>query len=172
MPTAIKKWTACWLIALPVFLISSAAWAQAGVCNRATDEAKRQMDADVAAWTAAIQANNQPQEVKNAYIVLFNYNRNQSFAQADQVNQQCTQAFKPYQDVVDAITTLYTLGLAKVLQPAMTHVDVSELLKGYTLGGPNALVPKFREQILNGDNGTIANILRDPYKCLTFQTKC
>jgi hypothetical protein len=73
---------------------------------------------------------------------------------------------------MDTIVAAYTLGLSRVLQPSMTHVDVSELLKGYTLGGPNALVPKFREEILRGDQGTFANILRDPYKCLTFQRSC
>ena len=159
-------------ISLACIFFSQDALGQAGVCNRATDDAKQRMDSDFAAWVAAIQGNNLPQEVKNAYIVLFKYNRDQAYNQADQINQQCTQSFKPYQDVMDAIVTFYTVGLAKVLQPAMTHVDVSELLKGYTLGGPNALVPKFREQILNGDSGTVANILRDPWKCLSFQRKC
>ena len=155
-----------------LFLSAGNALAQAGVCDRATSEAKRAMDSDVQSWTTAINSTNLPQEVKNAYLVLFNYNRNESHKAADKEHDDCTRAVKPYQDVVDAIEAIYTLGLSKVLQPSMMHVDVSELLKGYTLGGPNALVPKFREDILRGDHGTFSNILRDPYKCLTFQTKC
>jgi hypothetical protein len=162
----------CFAICLMGLFCSHDALGQAGVCNRATDDAKQKMNDDYAAWVSAIQGNGLPQEVQNAYIVLFKYNKNQSYAQADLINQDCTRSFKTYQDVMDAIVTVYTLGLAKVLQPAMTHVDVSELLKGYTLGGPNALVPKFREQILRGDNGTVANIVRDPWKCLSFQRKC
>lgn len=148
------------------------ALAQAGVCNRATNDAKQKMEEDVAAWIAAINSNDQPQEVKNAYMVLFRYNRDQMFQEADKQNAKCTREFKSYQDTMDVIVAAYTLGLSKVLQPAMTHVDVSELLKGYTLGGPNALIPKFREDILRGDRGTVANILRDPWKCLSFQRKC
>lgn len=160
------------ILAVSVLLSTDSAFAQAGVCDRATAEAKQAMDSDVKSWTTAINNTNLPQEVKNAYLVLFNYNRSESFKAADKEHDECTRSFKPYQDLVDAIEAIYTLGLSKVLQPSMMHVDVSELLKGYTLGGPNALVPKFREDILRGDHGTFANILRDPYKCLTFQTKC
>ena len=90
----------------------------------------------------------------------------------EKARKDCTAQFKPYQDLVDAMVRIYTAGLSDILKPHMTHVDVSELLAGYPLGGPNALVPRFREQILNGDQGTVANIIRDPWKCLTFQRKC
>lgn len=151
---------------------STGAFAQAGVCNRASDDTRSRVNADVQGWIDAINEGDSPQHVKNAHIVLFQYNQGETMKGIEDLRQKCTQEFKPYQDVVDAMVVIYTGGLSEILQPHMTHVDVSELLAGYPLGGPNALVPRFREQILNGDQGTIANIVRDPWKCLTFQRKC
>lgn len=160
------------VVATFVIASASGAWAQAGVCNRATDDAKQKINDDVDKWIAAINSTDQPPEVKNAHIVLFKYNQQKSLAGAEQYRKDCTDEYRPYQDVVDLIVKYYTLGLAGVLQPHMTHVDVSELLAGYPLGGPNALIPKFREEILRGDSGTISNIIRDPFKCLTLQRSC
>lgn len=41
----------------------------------------------------------------------------------------------------------------------------------YGLGSGNEIV-KAREYLLRGDRGTIANIIRDPFKCMTFSKKC
>jgi hypothetical protein len=54
----------------------------------------------------------------------------------------------------------------------MTNVDVGEILHGKPLGGENAVIPKLREQLLGGDRGTIANIIRDPIRCALFMRKC
>ena len=54
----------------------------------------------------------------------------------------------------------------------MTNVDVGEIAPGKPFGSNSAIVPQVRELVLNGDNGTIANIIRDPWKCATFQRKC
>lgn len=159
--------------ALGLFLCgTSIAYAQAGVCNRAFDDTAAKVRDDTAEWEKAFNATDLPPKVKQAHIVLFEYNRDETIKAYDSKRQQCTASFEPYQKIVDNLVSIYTLGLSDILQPHMTHVDVSELLAGYPLGGPNALVPKFREQILSGDNGTVANILRDPWKCLTFQRKC
>lgn len=154
-------------------IFAGATWAQgAGVCDRASDDTRARVVGDVQAWIDAINQTDLPQHVKNAHIVLFQYNQAESMKKIETIRVECTAAYKPYQDVVDLMVSIYTAGLSEILAPHMTHVDVSELLAGYPLGGPNALVPRFREQILNGDNGTIANIIRDPWKCLTFQRKC
>ena len=84
----------------------------------------------------------------------------------------CEGGFKPYQQVMDSFMTIATGGLSKLLPERMTRVDVSDILAGYPLGGPNAFIPKLREQILGGDRGTVANVIRDPWKCITFQRKC
>jgi hypothetical protein len=149
------------------------AYAQgAGVCNRASDDIRARVNSDVQGWIDAINATDLPQHVKNAHITLFQYNQAESMKGIEAKRNECTASFKPYQQVVDAMVLIYTGGLSAILKPHMTHVDVSELLAGYPLGGPNALVPRFREQILQGDNSTVSNIIRDPWKCLTFQRKC
>lgn len=144
----------------------------AGVCNRASDDTRSRIVSDVQLWKDAINSADYPAAVKQAHNILFDYNMGESLRKIEGERVACTAAFKPYQDVVDAMVAIYTGGLSEILAPHMTHVDVSELLAGYPLGGPNALVPKFREDILRGDRGTVANIIRDPWKCLTFQRKC
>ncbi|TBA16120.1 hypothetical protein [Rhizobium ruizarguesonis] len=143
----------------------------AGVCNRAADEISAKVTSDADAWIAAIDPS-LPQDEKDALKLLFSRNKQRTLAAVDKQKTQCTAQFKSLQDMTDAVVVIYTGGLSKILATRMTHIDVSELLKGYPLGGPNALVPKFRESILKGDRGTGANILRDPWKCLTFQRKC
>lgn len=153
-------------------VLPTIALAQAGVCNRASDDTRARVVADVQLWKDAINSTDYPQPVKDAHNTLFDYNMGESLKGIEAQRQACTAAFKPYQEVVDAMVLIYTGGLSEILAPHMTHVDVSELLAGYPLGGPNALIPKFREDILSGDRGTVANIIRDPWKCLTFQRKC
>lgn len=63
-------------------------------------------------------------------------------------------------------------GLAMLLPDRMTNVDVGEIAPGKPFGSNSAIVPQVRELVLDGDNGTIANIIRDPWKCATFQRKC
>ncbi|MER8563203.1 hypothetical protein [Mesorhizobium sp. M0578] len=65
-----------------------------------------------------------------------------------------------------------TYGLALLLPDRMTNVDVGEIAHGKPFGGDHAIAPEVREFILGGDRGTIANIVRDPWRCATFQRKC
>lgn len=160
------------VFAILVFLSNTSyANAQAGVCNRQADEISSKVRDDAAAWIAAIDPS-LPKDERDAYKLLFSRNRDRALVVVQKQNDSCTASFKNYQDMMDAVVFVYTGGLSSILAPRMTHVDVSELLKGYPLGGPNALVPKFREDILRGDNGTVSNIMIDPLKCLTFQRKC
>ena len=143
----------------------------AGVCNRQADEVAEKVRSDSQSWINAIDPS-LPEDEKAAYRLVFSRNRDRTLVVVDAQKQQCTAKYKPLQDKMDAVVAYYTGGLSLILAPQMTHVDVSEILKGYPLGGPNALVPKFREQILHGDKSTVANIIRDPWKCLSFQRKC
>jgi hypothetical protein len=79
---------------------------------------------------------------------------------------------------MDSAVGVYTAGLSRAFPKKTFHVDVSEIMMGKPLGGPNAAVPKFREQVLKmlGANkrnpGFIGNMIRDPWKCTTFQKRC
>jgi hypothetical protein len=98
--------------------------------------------------------------------------RARATAEVTQAVNDCERGFKPYQDVMNRLVLVATGGVSKLLPERMTRVDVSDILAGYPLGGPDAFVPKLREQILRGDRGTGANIIRDPWKCITGQRKC
>jgi hypothetical protein len=78
----------------------------------------------------------------------------------------CNKGFETPQKVVDAAVFFATGGLSAVLPARMTHIDVSQLLSGTPFGGPNALIPKLRDDALNGlgIGGDVACIIRDPKK--------
>ncbi len=82
---------------------------------------------------------------------------------------ECKDGVKPYQDVVDAFADVLTGGLAGALPGKMGHVDASDILAGYPLGGKDALIPKAREDALKflgigGKNNDIAKVIRDPLR--------
>jgi hypothetical protein len=83
----------------------------------------------------------------------------------------CNQQVKPYQDVVNSFVNVETLGIASMLPGKMGFVDASDILAGYPLGGPDALVPKARDQLLNSLHigGDVAKTIKDPVhaiKCI------
>jgi len=88
----------------------------------------------------------------------------------------CASAVAPADTVVNGAVKAYTIwatyGLALLLPDRMTNIDVGEIMHGKPLGGDGALIPHFREQLLNGDTGTLANIIRDPIRCAFFLRKC
>lgn len=77
---------------------------------------------------------------------------------------RCNQGFEPYQQAADALVTFFSGGLNLVLPAQMFRVDVSQILGGYPLGGPNAIVPQIRETALRalGISGTLERIIVDP----------
>jgi hypothetical protein len=85
---------------------------------------------------------------------------------------ECERGFKPYEEMINGFVRVATGGLSELLPQAMTRIDVSDIFAGYPLGGADAFIPKLREQLLGGDRGTVANMVRDPWKCITFQRKC
>lgn len=85
----------------------------------------------------------------------------------------CEKGVKPYQDVVNNFANIATSGIAGQLPAKMAFIDASEILAGYPLGGPDALIPKAREQIMNavglGGNNDLGKIIKDParpIKCI------
>jgi hypothetical protein len=90
--------------------------------------------------------------------------RANGYGQVNTAVNDCNKQIAPYQKITDIGVFLTTGGLSAVLPPQMTHVDASQLLKGTPLGGPGALIPQMREQILSGlgVGGDVAGIIRDP----------
>jgi len=162
------------LIALAVVLAALPAAASEesfGVCNRELDKVLSNIDTDYEQWVNAVQ--DMPAEVRDAYLKVFAYNRNQAVASAQKGKHECYAAFRPLQDIVDETVAVYTGGLSKLLPDKTTRADVSEILNGKPLGGPNAAIPKFRDQVFKalGVNpkspGAIGSIVIDPWRVLT-----
>jgi hypothetical protein len=151
---------------------ASPAYAQFGVCDRAANDAVFLVNRDAGARVNNIAQSGDPDQVKNAHITIINWNRDNSLLAVRQAWAECAQGFRRPQQVVDAVVTLYTFGINRMLPAGMTHVDVSEVMTGHPLGGPGAVIPQIRETFLHGDNSTPANIIRDPIRCLTFRRKC
>lgn len=88
------------------------------------------------------------------------------YKQVAKAVDDCNQGFAVPQKITDAAVFFATGGLSAVLPDRMTHVDVSQLLSGTPFGGPNALIPQLRDQVLNGlgIGGDVACIIRDPKK--------
>lgn len=92
--------------------------------------------------------------------------RAESFNQIQTAGDDCNKGFAPYQKALDIAVIFITTGLSTVLPPTMTKIDASQILDGKPLGGPGALIPKLREDILNGlgVGGDVACAIRDPLK--------
>jgi hypothetical protein len=78
--------------------------------------------------------------------------------------QQCEAGFAPYQQIINIGMFFTTAGLSQVIPPAATYVDASQILSGTPFGGPNALIPKARDDVLNGlgIGGDVAKVIRNP----------
>jgi hypothetical protein len=71
----------------------------------------------------------------------------------------------PAQIATDLAIILATEGLSLIFPEKTFHVDVREIIRdGKLLGGDNALIPKARDQILNGlgIRGDAAKVIKDP----------
>ena len=146
----------------------------AGTCDRETGEAVAFVDQQRDKWLAAINNANPPlpDDVKAAYAVIVRHAHDTGVATAQLKNIDCTKKYEGPQAIMNYAVAAFSGGLSLLAPGKTAYVDVSEIMNGYPLGGPEALIPKLREQILGGDRGTVANIIRDPIKCLTFQRKC
>lgn len=95
--------------------------------------------------------------------------KNIGLAAVDASVDDCLAEVEPYQKIVDSFIDVSTGGIAKFLPGKMGHVDASDILAGYPLGGKDALIPKAREDILNrigigGENNEIGKRIRDPLR--------
>lgn len=94
--------------------------------------------------------------------------RDQATAAINTKADRCSASLKPLQDAMDSTVSTLTGGLTDVLPGKMGYVDVSRILAGYPLGGPEAIIPKFRDQLLamagiNGDHNDLGNIIKSPF---------
>jgi hypothetical protein len=86
----------------------------------------------------------------------------------DNAANKCANELKPFQDVTNAAVTLATGGLDKLLPERMTHIEIGEILAGKPLGGDGALIPHFRNQLLEvirvnpHDHGFVTGMIVDP----------
>jgi len=158
--------------ALMLAASGSAFASTAGVCDRAYEDAADRVNVDMNRWATSIQNGGFPPALRDAYLAVIAHTRSMSLAAADQGRNDCAGEFAGPQEVMNVAVAAMSFGLSEMLPGKTAYVDVSEILSGYPLGGPEALVPKLREQLLGGGRGTGANIIRDPIKCLTFQRKC
>lgn len=92
--------------------------------------------------------------------------RAEAFGQIQTAGDDCNKGFAPYQKTLDIAVFFSTGGLSAILPASMTHIDASQILSGTPLGGPGALIPKLREDILNGlgIGGDVGCAIRDPLK--------
>jgi hypothetical protein len=81
-------------------------------------------------------------------------------AAANEQADGCNAGLEPYQQAADALLATVTGGVEKLLPGKMGHVDVSQIMAGYPLGGPDALIPHLRTQIFDSLNMGPSNDLR------------
>lgn len=94
--------------------------------------------------------------------------RAEAFRQISAGASDCERGLKPYQDVVNLGVFFATGGLSAIMPAHMTNIDVSQILNGHPLGGDAALIPKMRDDILNGlgVGGDVGRCIRDPLHCI------
>ncbi|MCP9230586.1 hypothetical protein NMG46_10050 [Mesorhizobium sp. LMG 17147] len=116
---------------------------------------------------------NFPQSDQNGNVETVNFveiindlssQRDQAISEIYGGFQDCEQGFQPAQDIIDTGEFYLSGGLTEILPDQVTHIDASRLLRGTPFGGPNALLPRARDQILIslGIGGDLANIIRNP----------
>jgi hypothetical protein len=126
-----------------------------------------------AAQAKGFDPSNFPQAEPNGTIVPVNlpwliqalaYQRDMGLQAVFQAFSECARGFAPYQQVLNVGTFFLTAGMSRVIPRAATHIDASRLLSGTPFGGPTALIPQARDQILNGlgIGGDVAKVIRNP----------
>lgn len=100
-------------------------------------------------------------------VQMLAYQRDTALSAVFQSFQQCEAGYAPYQQIINVGVFFVTGGLSQVLPPAASYVDASNIFAGTPFGGPNALVPQARDQILTrlGIGGDVAKIIRNP-RCI------
>lgn len=144
-----------------------------GVCNRYASQAVNAVNIRADAAVREVRRQNPPAQIVNAHLTIIRDAHSRGMAEARRGFDDCVHGFGQPQNIIN----LATLGFSDVLVRAgipegRVRIDASEIVSGRPLGGHGALVPNAREQVLGGDRGTGANIVRDPIRCITFMRKC
>lgn len=159
-------------LVLLTVITSCPVMAQFGVCTRAANDAAAIVNQRTQNKVQFVLRHNYPPQVIQAHLDIIYYSQQQAFQSITQDHNACNQGYRHPQQIVDGAMFVFSMGLSTLPPPGMVRIDISEIANGRPLGGPDAVVPKIREEILRGDRGTGANIIRDPIRCLTFQRKC
>lgn len=143
---------------------------QAGVCDRQADDILQGLRRDTDARIGAVNGMQLPDDEKQALILLHLRARDRALLSAEQMRQVCTANYMPKQQMANIVVSVYTAGLSEFLPSHLTYVDVSEIMDGRPLGGPNAAIPKARDDTLNtlGIGGDAKKIIQDPKKVLPW----
>lgn len=165
-------YTKYWYTLLLATISPSTAYAQFGVCDRAANDAVYLVNFERQRKVNLVLQYNYPPTVIQAHLDIINYSHQDALNDISRGHYECARGFRSPQQIVNTAVTVFTMGLNRALPPGMVRIDISEAAAGRPFGGPNALVPRAREQVLRGDNSTPSNVVRDPWKCVTFQRKC
>jgi esterase/lipase superfamily enzyme len=87
--------------------------------------------------------------------------------QIEEATRDCTNGSSGPEKISSLATFFSTDGLSSILPKQLARIDASAILSGSPFGGPNALIPKSRDDILQGlgIGGDVAEIIRDP-RCI------
>jgi len=102
-----------------------------------------------------------------ALVQRLAFQRDTALGTIYQAFQECESGFAPYQKIVDIGVFFATAGFSQIIPPAATHVDVSQIFSGTPFGGPGALIPQARSQILDtlGVGGDVRKVIENP-RCI------
>lgn len=157
-------------ISITLVFLPFSAFAQAGVCNRQADVIGEGIWRDADARIRSVQRMALPPDEKNALILLHLRARDRAFGAVEQVRYDCTRRYIPIQKMANYAVRIYSMGLSEFLPPQYSYVDVSEIIDGRPLGGPNAVIPKARDDALRNleIGGDVGKIIRDPKQALPW----
>jgi hypothetical protein len=167
-----RKYFAITPVVIALLAIDHASAQEDSDCARAFDTATALIEYHQIVWTKAIIDGALLPEVRDGLVVVVKYARDNAINGAEGRKIQCVSNYAKPRDIVDTAVALFSAGLASISPERTAYIEPSEILNGYPLGGPNAVIPKLREQILGGDRGTVSNVLRDPWRCITFIRRC
>ena len=160
------------------------AWAGQDVCENARSAGLQAVHAQ---FDSAISTNNEaiqgmrargqnPDDigikVNGAFVPFSQYsatleqNRTTLIAAANEQANGCNSGYIPYQQAAELLVASVTGGAEHLLPGKMGHIDVSEIMSGYPLGGPNAMIPQVRTQVFNalgmGPTNDLRKIIENP----------
>jgi hypothetical protein len=138
-------------------------------CDNKFDEVRRLIDGHTTQWTRSFQGAGFPQAVLNSYLMIVNYSREAAINGAEIKKTECNAKYSDPVDITSTAVSLFSRGLSSIAADEKVYVSVSEIMSGYPLGGSNALIMKLKKQVEQGDK---ASVIRDPWKCLSFERKC